>query len=98
MRKTVGIADLVALVNRRNRESICKPAVREGWNALLCRVLHAAGVYDGFRYLTAADVPLGCAAGIAYTVEGVPAKDSADRPILPDATRIAFFLHRKLRD
>ena len=40
MKKTIRIANLIALVNEHNRLSTCTPDVRHGWNAILEVVLH----------------------------------------------------------
>ena len=61
-RKTIKIAELIALVNTRNRISTCAPHMRKGWNMLLEEVLHEANVYCGYSYLT--DVPAGQLPGV----------------------------------
>jgi hypothetical protein len=82
-RKTIKIADLVALVNRHNRESTCQSDVRHGWNALLEDVLHGADAYAGFGYLSAAEVPPGHQPGIV----GEP-----DHFSFPDESRRRYYL------
>ena len=64
-RRTVKLAELVALVNQRNRISTCAPDVRNGWNSLLEEALHTADAYHGFGYLTANEVPAGHQPGMA---------------------------------
>ena len=63
-RKTIKIETLLAEVNRRNRESICQPKIRQGWNSLLETVLHNTGNYRGFGYLESNMVPAGQRPGI----------------------------------
>jgi hypothetical protein len=79
MKKTVRIADLVALVNEHNRVSTCAPDIRNGWNALLEEVLHAADAYRGFGYLSAGDVPAGHAAGMIGEVGNFSFPDESRR-------------------
>lgn len=95
MRKTQHIFDIIAIVNRRNRLSTCRPEVREGWNSLLEQLLHDSDVYDGYRYLEDSEVPGGESPGI-WRVD--PA--SPDDPIpatFPDETRRSYSIHRRLR-
>jgi hypothetical protein len=63
-RKTVDIAKLVDMVNRRNKLSTCSADLRHGWNSLMEEVLGITDTYAGFGYLTAEEVPEGCSPGI----------------------------------
>lgn len=101
-RKTTTLLHLVETVNHRNRYSVCKPDIREGWNQLCSKLLLDADAYAGFRYLGIDEVPEGHAPGIRR-----PSSDPSDwrgRTAYPamrstspkfegtDPTRIAFFL------
>lgn len=91
-RKTLEIRALVETVNRRNRESTCTEDVRRGWNSLLETVLHGAGVYAGFGYLGAADVPEGEKPGIIW--HGEPAETTKRE--FPDETRREYYFDAAL--
>lgn len=59
---TVPLERLIEFVNTRNRVSGAPYHTkqhREGWNGLLTQVLVDARVYDGYTYLTDAEVPPG---------------------------------------
>lgn len=88
-RKTIHIADLVALVNEKNKVSTFEPEVRKGWNIFLEDVLDKADVYAGFGYYTANEVPPGYDPGIVRHENG--------QNEFPDETRVFYYLHRKLR-
>ncbi len=89
MKKTVHIAELIARVNRLNRDSTCAPQIREGWNTLLADVLHTADAYAGFRYLDPSEVPKGQEPGIITRMS----KD----PLFPDESRREYIVNAKLR-
>lgn len=59
MRKTVTFAELIRIINHRNRHSTCAPDIRQGWNDLLATVLLAHDAYAGFGYLYDDEVPEG---------------------------------------
>ncbi len=89
-RKTVQISELIDFVNERNQVSTCEPSVRDGWNAMLERVLMDADVYAGFNYYGEADVPAGQSPGIVRDSTG-----SAER--FPDESRRFYYTHRHLQ-
>lgn len=82
-RKTFDVKNLIAIVNERNKNSICSPDVRQGWNDLLDSILHATGNYNGFGYLQETSVPKGQKPGMA--------KDEKGENIFPDPTRIYYY-------
>ena len=86
-RKTFDVRELIETVNSRNRASTCDPKVREGWNSLLENVLFACGVYKGFSYLSASEVPAGQPAGIIPVDSGF---------CFPDESRRCYHMHRSL--
>lgn len=51
-------------VNRRNRESTCRPDTRLGGNLLLEWLLNQSSSYQGFRYLNRSEVPAESLPGI----------------------------------
>jgi hypothetical protein len=69
-RKTIAIAELVAIVNRRNQHSTCTPDIRKGWNSLLEEVLAMTDNGDGFSYLKEGEVPFEKDPGIRIDKEG----------------------------
>lgn len=89
-RKTAQINDLIDFVNERNRVSTCESSVRDGWNAMLERVLMDADVYAGFGYLRDTDTPEGQLPGIARDASG-----NADS--FPDESRRFYHKHRYLQ-
>jgi len=68
-KKTFKVAELVTIVNVRNKLSTCEPEVRRGWNALLEIVLHETGNYEGFGFLNSTLVPPGHKPGITTDPE-----------------------------
>ncbi len=64
-KKVVKLIDLIAIVNKCNRESTCDARTRDGWNHLLGEVLLSTDNYAGFRYLSASEVPPNEKPGIA---------------------------------
>lgn len=89
--KKYDIRDLIQLVNDRNKTSVCDRLIREGWNALLECVLHDAGVYAGFGYLTEMKVPAGQQPGIVWGT------DPEGTTYYPDDTRREYYIHKSLR-
>jgi len=87
-RRTCHIAELIEDVNHRNRVSTCAPEVRDGWNALLESIMHAANVYAGWRHLNRREVPAGKLPG----VEGDPGERR-----FPDESRRVYYCHRTLQ-
>jgi hypothetical protein len=85
MRKTIKVVELVELVNQRNRVSTCAAGIRAGWNAILEEVLHKTDGYNGYRYLSAGEVPKGQAPGILPEDTGF---------IFPDESRRNYFVKR----
>jgi len=83
-RKTIGLSQLVTMVNDRNRASICSRECRDGWNSLLEDILMKCNAYGGFRYLRADEVPHGQLAGEAF--------DTHLRRIFPDETRRCYIV------
>jgi hypothetical protein len=79
MKHTIRIADLIALVNERNRVSVCPPDIRHGWNAILEEVLHGADAYKGYGYLTQFDVPTGQQPGMLGSPENRTFPDESRR-------------------
>ena len=90
MRKTVDIETIIRMVNYRNRESICNPEIRKGWNSLISEILTSFDTYAGFRYLDASEVPENQDPGIAKGLK-------AGMVTFPDDSRIKFFLHDNLK-
>ncbi len=87
MTKTIKVADLIAEVNRRNRESTCSPEARNGWNNLLEGFLHATDNYNGFGYLKAGEVPAGELPGI---------KGEPESFTFPDESRKRYYANPRL--
>ena len=89
MRKTIRLCKLIDQVNRRNRLSTCSPDTRRGWNSLLELCLHDSDAYNGFNYLTAAEIPPGQKPGIIPDYE-------FGKHEFPDETRRMYLTHHKL--
>jgi hypothetical protein len=89
-RKTVDIYELILFVNKRNRESICQPEIRKGWNGLLNDILHKANVYSGFGYLIQSEVPEGQLPGIIQSEIGPEFNE------YPDPTRCFYYVDSSL--
>jgi hypothetical protein len=51
MRKTIAVADVVDMVNRRLQYSTCSPDERYAVTSLLEEILHQTGNYKGYLYL-----------------------------------------------
>jgi len=82
-RKTAVIEDIIAMVNERNRTSTCEPAIRDGGNSLLEKILMDNNRYNGFGYLTVDEVPEGHQPG-RIRIEG--------KNTFPDETRRFYFM------
>ncbi len=73
-RKTANVAEILRSVNMKLARTTCPPHVRLGMISVLETVLHDAGLYAGFGYLSAedmernghADYPGGQKPGIRY--------------------------------
>ena len=89
--KTIKVADLIAIVNRRNRSSTCSPLVRMGWNSLLEEVLVETGNYAGFLLLSPDEVPEDEKPGIVI----VPNVEEDTEVSYPDESRRKYL--EKLR-
>lgn len=90
-RKTVYLRDLIAKVNKWNREGTNSRESRVGANFLLGDLLHASAVYSGFRYLQAHEVPVGADPGVEPDVSG------KQDHIYPDDSRREYYVHPYLR-
>ncbi len=90
-RKTVSVVDMLEKVNQMNRESTCAADIRHGWNSLLECMLHDAGVYAGFGYLNASQVPTGCLPGIVWDGQNQPSA-------FPDESRRLYYTHHSLQN
>ena len=67
-RKTLNVSTLVEEVNTMLRESTCSKDARLGMCAVLERMLHETGNYDGFRYLMRDEIPEGHKPGIDLSI------------------------------
>lgn len=93
MRKTFNIKWLIEHVNKFNRTSAdAYAAEREGKSMLLETIMHEAGCYSGFSYLSARELEEDAmSVGIREQNEdGSWNFDDTDR------TRVAYFIDRKL--
>lgn len=88
-RKTIRVADLVADVNRRNRESTCSAEMRMGWNHFLEDILFRTDSYGGYLYLRESDVPEGQLPGITGEWPGEHS--------FPDDSRRRYFLSSRVQ-
>lgn len=89
-RKNVPIVELIAEVNRMNRESIVSPGHRAALNSFLEGFLMKYEVYEGFGFLETKDVPAGQKPGI----DRDPKNTKANR--FPDETRRIYYTSRFL--
>lgn len=90
-RKTVRIADLVIRTNTMLKNSTTTSNERMSVCLFLEDVLHENGVYAGYRYYDATEVPPGHAPGILIDDAGNREFDR-DRC---DETRRAYYIHAK---
>ena len=67
---TVSVAQLVELINRRNRFSQDDPPVRQGWNSIVEEILLRTGNYKGFKLLGPGEVPVGHLPGLVNEGSG----------------------------
>jgi hypothetical protein len=77
-RKTVSVDYMKDTINKRLATSYTNSDTREGMISALVEILHSTGNYNGFRYLTESEVPLGARPGIRW-VDGVPDFTNTDR-------------------
>jgi len=89
-RKTHPIRKLIDEVNKRNKHSTCERSKRDGWNSLLESVLHDAGVYAGFGYYEARELPNNHPPGIIRDPSG-----GTDHTF-PDESRVFYYVDPKL--
>ncbi len=109
-RKTANVAEVLRSVNMKLARTTCPPHVRLGMIAVLETVLHDAGLYAGFGYLSDADMERnGLWAekpGIRYEfVDGTPAtaeewatalyRDKVTQSF-PDDSRRYYYVHRAI--
>lgn len=94
-RKTFDVAELLYIVNRRNRYSTCDAGQRDGWNSLLEDVLHKTGNYEGFNYLHSHEVFAGQRPGIRGPVTVEQSMEERFRDC--DDSRRIYYVSRKLR-
>lgn len=86
----ISLLALVENVNQRNRETVCSPDVRHGWNALLEEMLHRAGCFQGFTYFCQGQVPEGQLPGVEWS-------QGDHNPTFPDESRRCYVIDKKLR-
>lgn len=93
MRKTVSIHSLIERVNKFNATSAdCYKTEREGKNMFLEQILHDAGVYSGFAYLSERELSDDAmSVGIREQFE-----DGSWNFTDTDHTRVKYFIHHKL--
>lgn len=100
--KTVHIKALIETVNARNRLSICSSEIREDWNSILEEALHAANVYQGYRYLSDKEVPPGHLPGYQMEKDAPPGYYPGFQTLpgygttFPDETRREYVIDRHL--
>lgn len=81
-KKKVDVDQIKKFVNNANRKSTVSSDWREGMNMVLEEILHNAGCYRGFFYLTPSEVPEGQKPGVIGGNDG---------PVFPDETRRVYF-------
>ena len=93
MRKTFNIKWLIEHVNKFNATTADKwKNEREGKNMLLETILHEAGCYEGFSYLSASEIhDDAMSVGIREQKE-----DGSWNFDDTDHTRVVYFINRKL--
>jgi len=93
MRKTFNIKWLIKHVNEFNRTSAdAYKDEREGKSMLLETILHEAGCYSGFAYLSARELD-GAAMSVGIREQKEDGSWNFDDT---DRTRVAYFINRKL--
>ena len=93
MKKTVKIIDIIEKVNAINANTFdSDKGYREGQSTLLECILHGAGCYCGFTYLSAND--LGEHANSVGIREQYP--DGTWNFIDTDRSRVKYFIHHSL--
>lgn len=97
-RKTFDVAELLYMVNHRNKYSTCEAAVRDGWNYILMEVLLATGNYKGYSYLYSHEIPAGHLPGIRDNGAGVENMTVEERFHNVDETRRIYHVPDNLRE
>ena len=85
MKKTFKVADLVEIVNGRNKFFGGDKGTRRGANSLLESVLHSTDNYAGFRYLCSNELPEGVEPGIIYG-------KNDEGNVFPDQSRVHYYI------
>lgn len=92
-RKTFNVAEFTKQINTALAMSDASVDHRRGLIFAVDRVLHDAGAYKGFRYLTANEVPVGQQPGINISpIDGQHVEDFDARFADTDRTRVSYFL------
>lgn len=91
-RKTVKIIDLIIRTNTMLKSSTTTPEARMSVCLFLENILHEHGVYAGYQYFSADEVPEGHLPGILVDENGNREFDR-DRC---DETRRAYYIHNKI--
>lgn len=111
-RKTANVAEILRSVNMKLARSTCSPHMRLGMISVLEAVLHDAGMYAGFGYLSHADMKRNGLwsekPGIRYDyADGTPAlaedyvadlksKGGTITQSFPDDSRRYYYVHRAI--
>jgi len=93
-RKTVRVVDLVTSANDMLRKSTGSAESRMSVCIFLENILHENGVYAGYNYLTADEIPAGHNPGILVESDGHREFDRA----LCDETRRYYHIDRRIAD
>lgn len=89
-RKTIKVADVVGFVNDELARVNSTVEGRQAMMLLAERVLHEAGCYKGFCYLSEHDLPKEVKPGIRYYgIDGISDEDRFDDT---DRTRVQYFI------
>ena len=89
-RKTIKVADVVGFVNDELARVNLTVEGRQAMMLLAERVLHEAGCYKGFCYLSEHDLPKEVKPGIRYYgIDGISDEDRFDDT---DRTRVQYFI------
>ena len=89
-RKTIKVADVVGFVNEELARVNSTVEGRQAMMLLAERVLHEAGCYKGFCYLSEHDLPKEVKPGIRYYgIDGISDEDRFDDT---DRTRVQYFI------
>jgi len=89
-RKTIKVADVAGFVNDELARVNSTVEGRQAMMLLAERVLHEAGCYKGFCYLSEHDLPKEVKPGIRYYgIDGISDEDRFDDT---DRTRVQYFI------